>query len=211
MAALDLRLDEKLRQRYRRWEIEREFEKAQERTDPHGVRFKGKKSQPTEDDPAEWPAADHAMFMSPWRERLSVAADGEIRLSPYYGPPTAAAYERAISDYTELREAGSLWDPEEAAKHGPRKEAAKLARVRRPDHDAVESLWRRQQATIPERERQVLFAFWRDMRSYGWIAKSMNVTVPTVKTWVRRIRERLSKPGARWADAGATLLGKVGQ
>lgn len=156
---------ERLRDRIRQAEVKRLFAEGQ-------------------DDSAEWPAAEHAAYMAPWRE-----TDTRGHLSPWYGPMTESAYEREMRTYQDTREAGSLWDVEEAARYGSRREALRVVREgQRYDELAVAKYVRTHD--LREDERRVYYAFWVDGMSVGRIAMKLGMAHTAVSSVVRRLRLR---------------------
>lgn len=165
LAQIALSRSERLRERVRQAEVARLFKEQQ-------------------DDSSEWPAAEHAAYMSPWRDTLP---DG--RLGPWYGPMTESAYEREMTAYQDTREAGSLWDVEEAARYGSRKDANRLARDgRRYDEEAVTKYMRTRE--VREDERRVYYAFWVNGLSVGRAALALGMAHTAVQSIVRRLRLR---------------------
>lgn len=135
-----------------------------------------------QDDSSEWPAAEHALLMSPWREKRT---SGD--LGPWYGPPTESAYEREMRAYQDTRESGSLWDEEEAAKYGARAEASRIARTTaRYDIIAVRKYVRANDVTPTE--LKVFYAFWEDELSVGRVATKLGLVHTNVAGIVRRLR-----------------------
>jgi hypothetical protein len=138
------------------------------------------------------------MYVGPWREKLP---DGSF--GPWYGPATEAAYERELKEYEEKREAGSLWDDEEAAKYNPRQDIERQANhAMRYDLDAVKRLVQRNGHALPRLELRVFYAFWIDAMTVGEIARKLTVAPSTVRECVRRIRKRVKAAGVRRDESG---------
>jgi hypothetical protein len=144
----------------------------------------------------------HGMYMGPWREKLP---DGSF--GPWYGPDTESAYERELRDYEEKREAGSLWDDEEAAKYNPRQDVERRAdQAMRYDLDAVKGYVQRAGHALPKQELRVFYAFWVDAMTVGEIARKLTIAPSTVRDCVRRIRQKVKAAGARKAGFSADVV-----
>lgn len=160
----------RLRERVRKAEVAREFNQAQ-------------------DDSSEWPAAEHAAYMSPWREK-----DARGYLGPWYGPMTESAYEREMRAYQDTREAGALWDLEEAAKMGARRESARIVSDGQRYDEAAVSRYVRVH-DVREDEKRVYYAFWVDGLSVGRTARKLGMAHTAVSSMVRRLRLRARGEG----------------
>lgn len=137
---------------------------------------------------AEWPASEHAMFLPPWREHFASSAPVE------YGPRTALAYQRRIHEHENERrgaiDSGSLYDVELEAESSKRMPARN---VERHDAERFEARIGVLAPTLPKRELQAAVHFWRDGLSVSRIATSMQVAKATVRTWIKRVRDRLER------------------
>lgn len=154
---------DRLRERVRKAEVARLFAEQQE-------------------DSSEWPAAEHAAFMSPWREK-----DARGQLGPWYGPLTESAYERDMKAYQDTREAGALWDMEEAAKYGWR-ETARGRGVQRQDAVVVARYVHARD--VRDDERRVYYCFWVDGLSIAKTARRLGMAHTAVGSMVSRLRAR---------------------
>lgn len=121
---------------------------------------------------------------SPWRERL---ANGE--LSPWYGP-TDAEFCRRMKEYRDSPIGGGLWDFSQEPKRARARK--KLEKARREAIAIME--WVHIHASeMPERELEAAYHVWRDGRTPKSAAKKMGVDWCTLRTWLKRTRDRMKR------------------
>ena len=91
----------------------------------------------------------HALFLPPWRERLL-----GVGLGPPYGPRSAAAYSRLITEYCGSRGGGGLWDDE--------MDPPKHSRPINDDAERMRHFVERHAQEIPLHELEAYYAVYRD-------------------------------------------------
>lgn len=144
------------------------------------------------DDAETWDAADHALYLAPWRDAL---VDGS--LGPWYGPTTESRYNEQVRRFQDECRGGigssSLWDQSEFERlHSPRSSTKKATMLAmRADHDQLEALRQREGDTWPKGELRVFYSYWRDMMSVGQTAARHGIAEDTVKGYIKALRWRL--------------------
>jgi len=115
-------------------------------------------------------------FAPPWRERL---ADGTWH---EYGPVSIAAFARHLAKYRNY-----LWRP--ASREARRDDAELLCSYMRPDGDKLRD-------DVPKMEMRVYLAIYEAGHSTRYVAREFKIHRSTVRTYLRRLRERAAHPMA---------------
>jgi hypothetical protein len=146
-----------------------------------------------ESDADEWDAADHALYLAPWRDLL---VDGN--LGPWYGPTTESRYNEQVRRFDEECRggigSGSLWDQSAyESMHSTRSSTKKATRqALRSDIDAVARVVHSLvlMKNPPKREIDVFYAYWRDGLSVRQTAVRLGVGEQSVEGWIKALRRR---------------------
>lgn len=136
--------------------------------------------------------ADEFLYAPPWSEKLIGG-----RLGPEYGPNGKGQYEKMLSEYAQSKPAGGLWDRETEMESNPKAAARETSRVvQRYDAEKMQRFVERHSHEIPERELEVYFLFYRDLKSKGSIARELRtrdgrpLSKRTVEVHLTNLRRR---------------------
>jgi hypothetical protein len=146
-----------------------------------------------EQDADEWDAAEHALYLAPWRDQL---VDGT--LGPWHGPTTESRYNEQVRRFDEECRggigSGSLWDSGiYESMHSTRSSTKKATRqALRSDIDAVAEVvrWLGFLPKPPKREIDVFYAYWRDGLSVRQTAVRLGIGEQSVEGWIKALRRR---------------------
>jgi hypothetical protein len=153
---------------------------------------------------SQWSSmSEGCIYAPPWASGRK--ADGSPILP--YGPTSESEMARLTAEYRSTRAGGGLWDDEiEAAQVGHVSRKAR-AMIERADQEHVDHYLDRHSGSVPERELICAVMFWGRgacRRTLSQIAREMGVKAPTVREWVRRMRERVTNY-RRAYDKGAQV------
>jgi hypothetical protein len=144
-----------------------------------------------EQDADEWDAAEHALYLAPWRDML---VDGT--LGPWHGPTTESRYNEQMRRFDEECRggigSGSLWDAEEHERMHSTRSSTKKATMRamRSDVELITALIRARGDGLPRRELDVYWSYWVDSMSVRQTAVRLGVGEQSVEGWIKSLRRR---------------------
>lgn len=147
-----------------------------------------------EDDRVECDWLEHVIYYPPWTRHVVDDWDGanvrEVRVE--YGPRVLGRFERAVAEYRASREGGGLWDQSEHDASRGKMSTSERAKIEREDAAEVEAFMRGKSDSVGMREYECYQHFWLEGMTLAGIARGMGTKVSTVRTWIRRIRERVA-------------------
>ena len=113
---------------------------------------------------------DAELYLPPWRERRQDGSLGEV-----YGPNSTTAYARQVQKHRD-------WSWRTPSKEAQREDADVLRAYMRSDKSA----------TVPTSERKVYELVYELGHSVRYVARKLGVRRETVKSYIKRLKERLN-------------------